>query len=501
MKNYKYIILLALAGFTSCQDAIDIEQVGRLTPEVAFETVEDLEDGLFAVYDNYDLTPEIAFNAEYTDEVARGFAGGGQGQNTGLAYILNSGSAASTTFWINGYAELNAVNRLISASEVIEKAEDGSEDALFNDILGQAYALRAFSHFQLLSYYSTDYADDNALGVILVDFVPTVDQQLLRSTNGEIYAAINEDLNIAETLIASQSNPTFVSKDFIRALRTRMAAYRQDYTLAEQLALDLVEDYPLADRAAYKALFLDEDNTEVIFKLERIDNDSYDGQGATGSVVASGWAGARFAFTNGTINGGVYYEFDRSLFNLFDLSDIRYDTFLTDDSVVSSDYQNTANYVQDDILVVGKYPGSEGVPLMNDLKVFRSSEMQLIVAESRAATGRLNGATNSAAAAIKELRDIRFGSDTDLPIYANETEAFAAILNERRIEFAFEGHRWKDIKRMGVRASQGAQRDPLDCVFNGQCGLLPTDYRFTLPIPQVEFNGNPGLREQQNPGY
>ena len=127
--------------------------------------------------------------------------------------------------------------------------------------------------------------------------------------------------------------------------------------------------------------------------------------------------------------------------------------------------------------------------------------MLLILAESFAEAGNFNGTTNSTAALIKQLRDARFGTAQTLPNYANKTEAFAAILNERRVEFAFEGHRWKDIKRLGARANQGALRDPLDCAFNGACSLAPNDYRFTLPIPQVEFNGNPGLRAQQNPGY
>lgn len=500
MKNFRYTIVILLTLIISCEDAIDITQPGRLTPDVAFETVEDLEDALNGVYARYDLTPEIALAAEYTDEVAVGVSSGGQGLNTGLAYNLNAGSAAAQVFWQNGYGELNAVNRLIAGAELVEP-DNIADQEMKDNILGQAYALRAFSHFQLLSYYSTDLADDNALGVIIVDFVPTIDQQLLRSTNGEVFEVINSDLDKAMNLLSTESDPVYVSQDFVTALRARMAAYRENYTEAASYAQVLLDKYDLADQLEYVNMFLDQDNTEVIFKFERVLNDGYDGQGATGSVFAGGWAGARFAFTNATAGGGAYYEFDRSLFDLFDPNDIRYTVNLAPTSIVADDPESVENYIEDDVLIIQKYPGSSGQFLLNDLKVFRASEMLLILAEAKAAAGDFNGSTNSTASLIKELRDARFGTDQPLPNYANQTEAFAAILVERQIEFAFEGHRWKDIKRLGKRANQGAMRSPLDCSFNGACSLSPSDYRFTLPLPLVEFNGNPGLREQQNPGY
>jgi hypothetical protein len=66
---------------------------------------------------------------------------------------------------------------------------------------------------------------------------------------------------------------------------------------------------------------------------------------------------------------------------------------------------------------------------------------------------------------------------------------------------AFEGFRYKDLKRLGERANQGVLKDAVDCEFNGACSLSASDIRFTMPLPIVEFNANPGLREQQNPGY
>ncbi|MEZ2415723.1 RagB/SusD family nutrient uptake outer membrane protein [Muriicola sp. E247] len=500
MKNYKKLFYLfgLVTVLAACNDAIDIDQPGRLDADAAFENVADLQAGLFGVYANYDLSGEIAFSSIFTDELSIGFDNGGQGL-ADYGFVLNAGSTAPATFWVGAYGAINSANRLIEAAELITP-EAGEEDQ-YNSILGQAYALRALAHFFLQSYYTTNYEDDNALGVIAVDFVPTIDQQLLRNTNGEVFGLIGDDLDRAASLLGTDtSDPTFMNIDAVNALRARMAAYRGNYTLAATLSQQLLDKYGLANRAQYEAMFLDTDNTEIIFKLERTNNDPYDGQGATGSPAAGGWAGARFAFVDATLAGSPYFEMGRSLFNLLDPADIRYDVNVAPTSLIDPDYA-TNNDPATDILVIQKYPGSEGQPLMNDLKVFRSSEMLLIRAEAYADAGSINGATNSTAALLKQLNDARFGTDTTLPVFANETEAFAAILDARRIELSFEGHRYKDLKRLGARANQGVLKDPIDCAFNGACTLPASDFRFTLPLPIVEFNANPGLREQQNPGY
>lgn len=501
MKNYikfLFTFLFSLVLLSGCNDAIDIQQPGRLDADAAFVTVADLEAGLFGVYNNYDLSGEIAFSSIFTDELSIGFDNGGQGL-ADYGFVLNAGSVAPANFWVGGYNAINSANRLIDAAALI--TPEASEQEQYNNILGQAYALRAFAHFFLQSYFTPDYSDDSALGVIAVDFVPTIDQQLLRNTNAEVFGLINADLDRAASLLSTDtSDPTFMNRDGVIALRARMAAYRGDYASAATFSQQMLDKYPLANRAEYEALFLDTDNTEVIFKLERTIGDSYDGQGATGSAAAGGWAGARFAFVDATLSGSPYFEMGRSLFNLLDPTDIRFDVNVAPTSIIDPAY-DTNNDPALDILVIQKYPGSEGQPLMNDLKVFRSSEMLLIRAEAYADAGNINGASNSTAALIKQLNDARFGTATALPNYGSQQEAFAAILDARRVELAFEGHRYKDLKRLGSRAGQGVLKDPIDCAFNGACTLSADDFRFTFPLPIVEFNANPGLREQQNPGY
>jgi hypothetical protein len=497
MKHFKITLLIIgiISGLTSCNDAIEIEQKGRLDAEAAFQSVDDLVSGLYGVYDRFDITPDIAFQSVFTDELAIGFENAGQGL-ADYAFVLNASTIAPEAFWVTGYEQLNAANRLIDAALDLSEEEIDEDRVLYNQVLGETYALRAWAHFKLLSYYSTDYTDDNALSVINLDFVPTIDQQLLRNTNGETFALIEADLTLAEDLMGVNLGVTRINDDFVTALRARIAAYRQDYPTAAALSQQLIDKYPLANRAEYEAMFLDESDGEVIFKLERTNTDNYDGQGNVGFPDAGGWAGACFAFVDATITGAPFFEIGRSLFNILDPTDVRYEVNVAPSSLIDPDYEINQDPSLD-ILVIQKYPGSEGTPLMNDLKIFRVSEMYLIQAEAAVAAGSLG----QAASVIKEIRDARFGTDTPLPSYGSAADAYAAILDERRVELSFEGHRYLDLKRLGTRANQGVIRDAVDCSINGACSLPADDFRFTMPLPIVEFNGNPGLREQQNPGY
>ena len=61
MKKFNKILFVGLlAVLMGCNDAIDIRQPGRLDAANAFQSVDDLEQGLLGVYDQWDLTPEIS---------------------------------------------------------------------------------------------------------------------------------------------------------------------------------------------------------------------------------------------------------------------------------------------------------------------------------------------------------------------------------------------------------------------------------------------------------
>jgi hypothetical protein len=179
--------------------------------------------------------------------------------------------------------------------------------------------------------------------------------------------------------------------------------------------------------------------------------------------------------------------------------DIRYSTNVAPTSIIDPNYTSSPNLLASDRIAIRKYPGTASSGnLTNDVKVSRLSEMYLIKAEALIAANDLPGA----AAAIKAIRDARANANRlqPLPVYANATDAWKDVLKERRVELAYEGFRFVDLKRIGALAGESITRDPLECSING-CSLLLSDYRFALPIPTVESNPNPNILTQQNPGY
>ena len=499
MKNVKIYLFALVSGLlaVSCNDAIDIVQDGELYPETAFETVNDLQLGLNGVYAFARDESAIEFTSLFTDEVAIGIANGGQGRSGELTFVLNANSDGPTAVWRSYYRLIANANRIITGARGVVP-QDEVETELYNNILAQTHALRAYGHLQLMTYFCPDMKNDASLGVIALDRVLGTREYLPRNTAGEVFALINADLDFADANLPAQGSlleKYFISKNFITAFRARLAAYRGQYPSALTYAQSLIGPYRLTAKGTntnspYVNIWRDGIITsgtasEVIFKFSRVNPDAN---------FAGIWASL-----NSTVNGSAFYEVSRSLYNAVaaNAADVRIRVIADPTSIINPDYLNSGSrYIATDVIPVGKYPGNQGVNLMNDVKVFRLSEMYFIVAEAQAAAGNYA----AAATAIAAVRSARIGG-TQVVNYLNATEAWAGILDERRIELAFEGHRYIDIKRLGALAGKTVDRDVKDCEeLNASiCTIDNTDYRFTMPIPRSELTTNPNI--QQNPNY
>src|SRR5699024_2821336 len=129
---------------------------------------------------------------------------------------------------------------------------------------------------------------------------------------------------------------------------------------------------------------------------------------------------------------------------------------------------------------------------------FRSAEMLLIRAEAKARTGDVAGAQDD----IQLLLDNRYTANTPIVNFHNDKhEALLSILKQRRIELAFEGHRYLDLKRFRNVTNQGITRLAVDCASYSvpQCALPKDDHRWVFPIPTSELKANSVIK--QNPGY
>jgi len=455
-------------ALTSCNDALDILPEDQIPAENAFNSVEDLQNGLNAIYGQYNPANTIDYSSNFVDDTKIGADNGGQ-KVTFHNWVLQSNSAEAQNMWLNGYATINSINRVLAAAESV--TPEVSEQAQYNKIRGDCYALRAFLHLELLSYYGVDY-DAASDGVPYADIV-VVFEQLPRNTSGEVFEKIYADLDTALTLIdASFVDNGYVTRDFVIATRARAALYQGNSALALASTANLIGKYPLADPAQYVSMFGDDsDNTEVIFKLYRTD-------GNNDQRIGGVWH-----FTG---TGGAFMEMSNGFYNLITANpaDIRSDVNVDPASDPGSN-----------LLQIGKYLGKGGFDYLNDVKVFRVSEMYLIRAEILAKGSDFTGAADL----IKQIRDARTGSSNTAPSFSTLAGAMDVILLERRKELAYEGHRYIDLKRTRSITNTGLERDTADCGGATPCTLVSSDYRWTFPIPNAELNGNPNIT--QAPGY
>ena len=169
-----------------------------------------------------------------------------------------------------------------------------------------------------------------------------------------------------------------------------------------------------------------------------------------------------------------------SFYDLFSLTDVRRNLFLTSSPVRGS------------VKVVNKYPNTNSAD-KDEFKVLRLSEVYLIAAEAAYQTGNEPLAL-SYVNAIVNRRDPAF------PGYSSTGQALLNdILLERRKELAFEGHRYWDIARYNlnvVRVNQAGNYPG-----NVPLTIAADNFRRIMPIPQTELDANPNIRSQQNAGY
>jgi len=141
-----------------------------------------------------------------------------------------------------------------------------------------------------------------------------------------------------------------------------------------------------------------------------------------------------------------------------------------------------------------KYIGKNGAINLDNVPVLRISEAVLNRAEAQATAG---STVLNLAGALADLKVIKSRRYTDYAGSAQETaddamtqaQLLEEILRQRRIEFAFEGHRFFDLKRLGRDLVKGPHYS----------NVAFTDIRILPALPQSDIDGNPNLK--QNAGY
>ncbi len=493
-KIFGFGLIALFLGLTSCDDAYNIIQESELSEEAAYRSVADLQTGLNGVYGAYNPDANIiVFNDLFTDNLRAGTSNNGRGSET-YSWVINSQNGTAGSIWSSRLGAINFANRVLRNVDRIMAISSPAEQAAAQDIRAQLYALRAMCHFDIYQYFTPDLEDDNSPSAIKLDFVPNLLDVFPRNSAKEILDFVLSDIEAAEALInpsasislnGQRASNIYITRDALSFLKVRVLQFRNDasdYAEIITLANTILANHEVISRDDYADFWADNamDNPENIWTLVRRIGDIQ---------IASAF------YDNGTeITGNPIYEMSHQLYDLYAPGDIRKEVFV--DVTSRTEFNNPGIDPADREILIDKYPGSSNGRLYNHYKIYRASEMLLIRAEIEAKQDNYT----ACAASLKELRDKRLLTPAPLDNFTTRPQALRAVLEERRKELCYEGHRYLDLKRVGPEAGVNINRAASDCSsFVAPCDLPSTDYRFTLPIPRVEINANPSI--QQNPNY
>lgn len=376
-------------------------------------------------------------------------------------YTETYGNIANT--WSEAY------NAILRANNIINATVESSPTV--DQLRGEALTIRALCYFELVKWFGKPYTTDpTSLGVPIV-LAYDAFAKPSRNTVAEVYTQIEKDLSDATALLdpANTKNSSYVTLSAAQALQARFYQFKGDWTKAEEAASTVVgsQRFSLADSSQLVSYWSNPfpvtNGLETIFELE-FDNVN----------------------NNGTDNLSNFY--DQAGYG---------DALCTDDLYFS--YQPTdarRNLIQTesragrDVLVVHKYPNTTNVNGKDATKIIRYAEVLLILAEAYLR----NGDENSARATLNILAEKRDPQTGDYTSSGNQL--FNDIYKERRLELAFEGHRYWDY----VRLNEDVVRASINQYGPGVPSTLSVSSpRRIWPIPQAELNANKNV--VQNPGY
>ncbi|WP_315822388.1 RagB/SusD family nutrient uptake outer membrane protein [Paraflavitalea speifideaquila] len=365
----------------------------------------------------------------------------------------------------------------------IDKFTTPDKQLLSNRLKGQAYALRALAHFDLMRYFAVKYDRNSTTDLALyysTQFVVQPNVKPARLPNKQYYDSIFNDLSRAVTLLGNVDVPinpvtglTRPNIDLVvvQAILARVYLYAGMWPEAIAAATKVIAERPLVnlDQAAFSGMYNQTSRGEIIWNVQFETGQ----QGPTFLVyfATNGRSYFRPALEIATVAGTT---------GLIRNNDIRYSAFFTP---VSGELSLTKYR--------GKGSVSDG---QTNFPAFRTGEMYLIRAEARARNAQEGPALDD----LNALRAARINGY--VPVTGLTGDLLQeAIANERRRELMGEGHRFFDLKRTTRYIERGSTCGKPAISPTGDCKLEPNDREWTLPIPESVRNANENA--QQNPNY
>jgi hypothetical protein len=499
------ITLVFFASFTSCKKDLLVEPRQSVDANVVLTSRENVNAAILGVYarlkNNRLYGRDLITHPEALSD--NGFATNKSGR---LFNEANNIQGAHFLNWQSDYFAIAEANLILAAIPSLNVAPAVTVVER-NNWEGQLKFLRALCYFDLLRTYSYDPGvgvqglDRGGVPIVLTTPTNTSDAAatiLPRAKVDSVYAQIYRDLTAATTQLstnlASSAFPQLATLTAAQALFSRVALYNKDYATCKtysDLAITAVGSR-LMSNAAYLNGWRTAINPESIFELRFIN--PAENIGVNESLQTS--------FTTLIIPGntGVLGGFGDLVPQTTLLTDLGI-TATFDGGAISAKTDDVRNLLYEQgsagrgtaRVECTKYLGKSGVQNLDNIPLIRVAELFLNRAEALSTPGSAVFNETAALADLVRLKQNRYSNYVVTQQTADNALSGMALYNEvlkqRRIELAFEGHRFFDLKRRGVDIVKTAPYST----------LLYNDFKLLANIPTRELDTNPKL--EQNFGY
>lgn len=478
MKRYSILLIFILVASACGEDFLDLTPEDQASITDFYNTPSDFDVALNGAYGalrgNVDaLIPlmdvrtdnALAVANNRTDQIIHDFS-------------LDATSGIIESFYNNSYRVIQATNAIIN-----RVADQDFSQEEKDRITQEASFLRALTYFYLVNVYGdVPLLLSEITGANLEEV-----NSLERTPVAEVYAQIEQDLQTAEQQTANFDVPQRASTLAAKALLGQVYLFQNQYAEAAAKLGEVVNSGQFSLLPAYDDLFMagNASNSESVFVVEHVG-----GPNNTGSGL-----GFDFAPTGFTLG-----SFTRPQQNIYPETNL-HEAFTATDSVrrnmTTQPYFSPGDeFGADTVYYCRKYEDLnpfENFDASSTHYLLRYADILLQYAEALNEVSYQ--ADGPAFAPLNEVRQ-RAGLSALTAAEVPDQAAFrATLLEERRLELAFEGKRLLDLKRTGnaVRVINDYLSQQGDAVTIDENDLL-------YPIPQSEILNNPGVITQ-NLGY
>lgn len=487
LKN-KFVIIILFAVCLSCSKTLEVDPTSVITSSSFWKTEDDAKGALVGMYIDLRGISEALFTTG--DQRSEIYTGGVYGGGT---YTLFSNAMTPD---VPGHADWYAYYRVVNSANLLLKyvpAIAFKSEAEKNNILAQAYAMRAFVYFNMVKTWG-----ELIIHTEPIESADPSKTQKERSSVADVFTLIKADIEAANQAFANNSFPSLRSmwsKPAVNALKADVFLWTArvlnggstDFTTALNACVE-VEAADVALLPAFSDIFkyTNKGNKETLMNIhfQELEGGNYFWHmWIIGSAVPSNIRQEAKDLVL-PVGGGQ---------GLMVMSNLVRDQFTRDDSrrlgsyfdIYTFDEDGDSTYYTNVCLKgTGVVTGGNRV-FASDVILYRLADVLLMKAEAK------NGLGQDPSDEINRIRQRAYGTAYNDHEFTNGSveQNYETILKERLFELSFEGKRWWDLLR-----------------FDKAFELVPTlqtqtskQYLRLFPIATSVLSLEPKVR--QNPGY